>query len=315
VTSRRAGTGGKRRKDRRVSEAQRSDEITLAALSRSPLYRGFERAFARGTGLPLFLHAPHTLNVIRFRRGYKNPLCALTTRPSNGCLQCRPLQRTLEEKAQLHPKTMSCLTGLSHTAVPVRVGDKLIAFLHTGHVLLHQRDKNRFNRVARKLTDAGLKVDLKKIEEAYFKTRILPRERYESFVGLVKIFAKQLAAGGNQLGLHADQPEPAAVTQAREIIDLRSQEGVSLGQVAKLVNVSANYFSELFHKTTGIRFVDYVARVRVEKAKSRLLDPRARISEVAYAVGFQSLSQFNRAFKKFTGEAPNEYRMRSGVPA
>jgi len=315
MTSRSAGTGSKRRKGRRVSEANGSEEITLAALSRSPLYRDFERAFALGTGLPLFLRAPQTLNVIRFARGRKNPFCALMTRPSNGCLQCRPLQRTLEERAQLHPKTLKCLTGLSHTAVPVRVGDKLIAFFHTGHVLLHQPDQSRFNRIARKLTDAGLKVDLKRIEEAYFKTRILPRAQYESFVGLLKIFAKQLAAGGSQLGLHADQPEPAAVTQAREIIDLRSHEGVSLGQVAKLVNVSANYFSELFHKTTGIRFVDYVARVRVEKAKSMLLDPRARISEVAYAVGFQSLSQFNRAFKKFAGEAPMEFRARSGGAA
>jgi AraC-like DNA-binding protein/ligand-binding sensor protein len=313
VTSGRAGLGNKRRKGRRVSEAKGSDEITLAALSRSPLYRDFEHAFARGTGLPVFLHAPHTLNVIRFGRGYKNPLCPLTTRPSKGCLQCRPLQRTLEEKGQL--KTLQCIAGLSHTAVPVRVGDKPIAFLHTGHVLLDHRDKNRFNRIGRKLTAAGLKVDLKKIEDAYFKARLLPRKRYESFVGLLKIFAKQLGAGGNQLGLHADQPEPAAVTQARKIIDLRSHEGVSLGQVAELVKVSANYFSELFHKTTGIRFVDYVARVRVEKAKNMLLDPRARISEVAYAVGFQSLSQFNRAFRKFAGVAPIEFRARSGGAA
>ena len=82
-----------------------------------------------------------------------------------------------------------------------------------------------------------------------------------------------------------------------------------------MVNVSANYFSELFRKTTGIRFVDYVARVRVEKAKSMLLHSQARISEVAFDVGFKSLSQFNRAFKKFAGEAPKEYRARSGVSA
>lgn len=99
---------------------------------------------------------------------------------------------------------------------------------------------------------------------------------------LLTIFAEHLAACGNQLALQQEKAEPAAVARARKIIDLQSQEEVSLGQVAKLVNVSANYFSELFRKTTGIRSVDYVAPMRVEKAKNLLLNPRARISEVAF---------------------------------
>ena len=161
----------------------------------------------------------------------------------------------------------------------------------------------------------GTHVDLKQAEEAYFATRVIARPHYNSLVKLLAIFAEHLAVSGSQITLQQNQAEPSAVSRARKIIDLQSQDEVSLGQVAKLVNVSANYFSELFHKTTGIRFVDYVARVRVEKAKTMLSDSRARISEVAYDVGFKSLSQFNRAFKKFAGEAPTAYRARSGSAA
>lgn len=72
--------------------------------------------------------------------------------------------------------------------------------------------------------------------------------------------------------------------------------------------MSANYFSEKFKQATGIRFVEFVARSRVEKARNLLQNPKFRISEVAFDVGFHSLSQFNRAFKKITGQSPREYR-------
>ena len=54
-------------------------------------------------------------------------------------------------------------------------------------------------------------------------------------------------------------------------------------------NGSANlHFCKVFKKSTGLKFTDYVARVRLEDAKTQLLNPSRRISEVAYDVGFQS---------------------------
>jgi AraC-like DNA-binding protein len=64
----------------------------------------------------------------------------------------------------------------------------------------------------------------------------------------------------------------------------------------------------MFKKATGINFTDYVARVRIEKAKNLLLNPNLRISEIAYEVGFQSLTHFNRVFKKILGRSPTDYR-------
>jgi AraC-like DNA-binding protein len=74
------------------------------------------------------------------------------------------------------------------------------------------------------------------------------------------------------------------------------------------VNISANYLSEKFKQVTGENFVDYVSRTRIEKAKALLQDRQRRVTDVAFAVGFQSLSQFNRAFKKITGKSPTQFR-------
>jgi AraC-like DNA-binding protein len=74
------------------------------------------------------------------------------------------------------------------------------------------------------------------------------------------------------------------------------------------VNTSSFYFCKLFKKATGLNFTDYVSRVRIEKAKNLLLNPNLRISEIAFEVGFQSLTHFNRVFKKIIGQSPTQYR-------
>ena len=107
--------------------------------------------------------------------------------------------------------------------------------------------------------------------------------------------------------------EPVAIWKARKYIDEHSREELSLTRVAKAVNMNANYLSENFKQVTGIKFVDYVAHVRFKNACDLLRNSRLRISEIAFAVGFQSLSQFNRVFKKFSGKSPTQYREAESV--
>jgi AraC-like DNA-binding protein len=83
---------------------------------------------------------------------------------------------------------------------------------------------------------------------------------------------------------------------------------VSLEEVAKAMHVSKFYFCKMFKKATGLTFTDYLGRVRIEKAKAFLLNPHLRISEIAYMVGFQSLTHFNRVFRNLTGESPSHFR-------
>ena len=102
--------------------------------------------------------------------------------------------------------------------------------------------------------------------------------------------------------------EPVEIWKARKFIEQHSGEELSLSKVAKAVHISANHLSEKFKQVTGVNFVDYVARARFEKARDLLLDSNRRISEIAFAVGFQSLSQFNRVFKKLSGKSPTDFR-------
>jgi AraC-like DNA-binding protein len=105
-----------------------------------------------------------------------------------------------------------------------------------------------------------------------------------------------------------DRAEPVEIWKARKFIEEHSNEELSLNRVARAVNISGNYLSEKFKEITGVNFVEYVARVRFEKACDLLENADRRISEIAFAIGFQSLSQFNRIFKKLSGKSPTAYR-------
>ena len=109
---------------------------------------------------------------------------------------------------------------------------------------------------------------------------------------------------------NSSNAEPPLVLKAREYIEKHKNEELSLADVAKAAGASVFHFCKVFHKATGLKFTDYVARVRLEDARNRLLNPNLRISEIAYDVGFQSLTQFNRTFKRVFGQSPTEFRAR-----
>lgn len=295
-------------------DSDKPGQRTLEAISESQMYQDYERAFTQGTGLPLRLHAPDSLHAVHYPKGQENPFCALMAKTNTSCGACYALQRKLEEEAQFEPKTLKCFAGMCETAVPVRVGENVIAFLQTGQVLLQRPDKVRFKHIAATLLKWGSEVDLKRLEEAYFNTRVLSPKQYDALIRLLDTFARHLASCSSMLVMRNQEKESPAIDRARAFIADHADEELSLATVARVVNMSATYFSEKFKEVAGINFVEFVARTRIEKARNLLINPSRRISEVAFEVGFQSLSQFNRSFREFCGESPSDYRQKLGSP-
>lgn len=283
---------------------------TFNALRGSKLFLEYQEAFQNATGLPLTLHRAKSEHFEEDLKQKKSAFCEILARSNSACAQCYAMQKKLETDMALAPRTLHCFAGMCETAIPVRVGENVVAFLQTGQVLLHRPQKAQFNKIARQLLEWGSQVDLKRAEEAWLGTTVLGEAQYESLLSLLTIFAAHLAECANALSLQASNTPSPAIIKAKNYVDAHIEDDVSLGEVARAVNVSANYFSELFKKATGINFVDYVSRVRVEKTKHLLLDPNRPITEIAFDVGFKSLSQFNRTFHRHAGMSPREYRER-----
>jgi len=277
-------------------------------LRRSQIYRDYEKAFRETTGLPLTLRGKGNFNLPHHGDPNENPFCSLMAGSNHSCAACLQLQRKVEESAALEPKTLKCFAGLCDSAVPVRVGEDLIAFLQTGQILAHAPSATQMKRLTRLLLKFGVETDVKRYEEAYLQSRVVSPKQYKSIVQLLTIFAQHLSALSNQLVVQEESREAPSISRARAYITEHHADEMSLTQVASAVNMSAFYFCKSFRKATGLTFTDYVARVRVEKVKNLLLNPNKRVSEAAYEAGFQSLSQFHRVLRRVAGEAPSVYR-------
>lgn len=82
---------------------------------------------------------------------------------------------------------------------------------------------------------------------------------------------------------------------------------ISLHAVANFIDLSPNYFTTLFKEYTGETFMDYVIRVRIDKAKELLTTGQFKVYEVANNVGYSDARYFSEIFKKWVGMAPAEY--------
>jgi AraC-like DNA-binding protein len=285
-----------------------SEHNLAEALANSKIYQDYERAFSETTGLPVALRPVETWQLPHHGRRKENPFCALMAQKSRSCAACLQTQQELHETATHEPQTVTCQLGLCDTAVPVRLGDKLIGYLQTGQLFRRKPTETQFQRTLKLAREWGIEVSEPELRAAYFNSRLLSTREHDAMVKLLAIFAQHISILMNQIVVRQDNAEPPVIAKAKEFIREHQAENLSLGQVAKAVNTSTFYFCKLFKKITGVNFTDYVSRVRIEKAKDLLLNPNLRISEIAYEVGFQSLTHFNRVFKRILGQSPTDYR-------
>jgi len=280
----------------------------IESLINAKIFQDYEKAYSEITGLPVSLRPVESWQLPHHGKSHENPLCAMVAEKSRSCATCLQIQQQLSEGARFEPATVTCQLGLVDTAVPVRLGEQLIGFLQTGQVLRKKITPPQLERAAKLIAEWGLHIDKARLRNVYSATRVMPAKQYDAMVKLLSIFAEHISVMSNRIVVHRENSESPVIRRAKEFIVENQGDDLCLGQVAKAVNTSVFHFCKMFKKATGLNFTEYVSRVRVEKARNLLLNPNLRISEIAYEVGFQSLTHFNRVFKKITGLSPTDYR-------
>src|SRR5438477_2130193 len=285
-----------------------SDQEVMVHLSRSQIFKDYERAFSEATGLPLNIRGHDSWPPAHHGRTDHDSFAAILARFNKARAACLRAQTDASQEPDSTMRTVTWFAGLSESAVPVYVGDHILGFLETGEVLLKNPTKKHFASITRQLRAWGYKTDWKQLERAYFRSCVLSPDRYGAMLRLLSIFAQHLSILSNQLVVRREQDESANMARARQFIEKHQAEPLSLGRVARVANISRHYFCKMFKKATGISFIDYLSRVRVEKSKTLLINPNSRISEAAFASGFQSMTNFNRAFRRIVGRSPTQFR-------
>ena len=138
---------------------------------------------------------------------------------------------------------------------------------------------------------------------------------FEYFMAIMQIL-KRLSQSNEFELLHTkpyknrySKKEQDRIRDIYALIDERYQGKIAVDDVAKFCNLTKSAFCRYFKKATGSTFIEFLNQYRISQAKRLLLTGR-NISETCFECGFESLSYFNRTFKKITGENPSAFKKR-----
>ena len=271
----------------------------------------YQVAFRSATGLPMRLvEADPNTWCLSEHRDNQSRFCEQLNLCNKACEACVKVNRDLMHKSAIKgPTSCDCFAGLSATSIPVYAGTLVVGYLKTGQIFQRTPTQKNFDSTMEALDDKNFTAkQMETLRKAYFETTVVSPERYQSMVTLLDHFARELSAQAEKLAIAANEQEPESISRAREYIHSRLDESISLPHTSRVAGMSESHFCRQFKLATGMTLTEYVNYARILWAKKELLKPNPRISEIAFLVGFQSLSQFNRCFAKFHGGSPSQYR-------
>src|ERR1700756_1012906 len=183
----------------RSATARSSDQEVMLHLSRSQIFKDYEQAFSEAVGLPLNIRAHNSWSPSHHGKTDHDSFAAILARFNQARAACLRAQTDASQEPSSTTRTVTWFAGLSESAVPVYVGDHILGFLETGEVMLKNPTKKHFASITRQLRAWGYKADWKQLERAYFRTCVLPPDRYHAMLRLLSIFAQHLSILSNQL--------------------------------------------------------------------------------------------------------------------
>jgi len=275
----------------------------IGRLRNSKLFRSYREIFRNSTGLPLDLR-PVGARWLESRLDDEggSRFCRLLNNGGGVCPQCAATYCGLSSNEGRGVRSVQCFAGMAETAVPVMHGGTVVAKLMTGHVFHEKATRESFAKVV------GIVGEDTGLERAYLETPVIEEEKYRAMTTLLAAFSLQLGELANQILLDLRHEKSDCIACAKDFIDGNIHEAIALDKVASEVHMSRYYLCRRFKKATGMTLTEYVTDRRVKIAENMLENTSMRVADIAFEVGFQSLSQFNRCFHRITGLTPTQYR-------
>jgi AraC family transcriptional regulator len=96
--------------------------------------------------------------------------------------------------------------------------------------------------------------------------------------------------------------------RARDLINVNLAYDLSITEIAHECGLSSGYFARAFRRSTGLAPYQWLTKMRIERAKELLKDPRCELADIALLCGFVDQSHFTRVFSKSEGYSPGRWR-------
>jgi len=235
------------------------------------------------------------------------PLCQSILSTQNGAFACNKFVESLACcLGNQTPCTGQCFAGLTELAAPIAIGTNHVAVLLCGGFF--QKQPNDFEHWLDRIRQFGIKVEETYARKVFLECPVFSRLWVTAIEEMLATLAGWLGEFAASCRLAQHSGDALCVRKARAFVAAHLSEMPTTRDVAREAHVSPQYFCRMFKRGAGMTFSEFGLRFRVEKARQLLKEPTLRITDVAFDAGFQSIPHFNRAFKRFTGTSPKDYR-------
>jgi AraC-like DNA-binding protein len=176
---------------------------------------------------------------------------------------------------------------------------------HIDHSLLKRTEKHRAIYVS------AVTLEIKDVVLSLLSALQSPIESSVLGKGLVYELLFRIMCGENAAVLYAlamKNTNVAKIEKALKLIHSSCNSAMNVNSLAALVNMSPSAFHRAFNDVTASSPIQYIKKIRLNKARDLLLEHRVRVSEAAIHVGYESAAQFSREFKRYFGNSPSECR-------
>jgi two-component system, response regulator YesN len=137
-----------------------------------------------------------------------------------------------------------------------------------------------------------------------------------NYTDLTKLFTTLRAkfdAQNNENDNFTKVSAPRKIIEAVQTYCKMYLQGANLNEAAEIAKMNPNYLSKFFRHETGMSFSDYLMSLKMERAAQLLEDYTLRIGEISITIGYSDSNNFTRAFTRYYGQSPREYRKREEV--
>ena len=230
------------------------------------------------------------------RQIHTSPLCAKFKSTARGYRRCFRCRNMAIRKAITGQKSFGgiCVNGVYEYTRAIVENGETVGIIYIGNML----PKNCVTLHAR-ISECGLSEDYTNTLE-----KSVTEDDCKRMADVIESYIRMLVALVPKETVNVN----SVVENLKNYVLADLEYPLNLQQIATAFHYNAKYLGRLFKQKIGCTLSEFVNKNRVERAKTHLLQSDERVIEIAYKTGFETVTYFNRIFKRYTGVSPIEYR-------
>lgn len=200
-----------------------------------------------------------------------------------------------------------CHMGFTEAMIPVIINNEIVCIIFMGQINSNKHSDYDFNDKVKRLVniDPAIfeRITIDNLHEAYMKTTYCDIEVFKSYIDIAKLCTISI------YNSHWIKYRTISVYEAfTQYVTDNIYNSLSIKEMAVMLNISTSHLSRIIKLNSGMSYIEYINRQKIEYAKKSISDAENSIKNIALSVGINDANYFSRLFKKYTGMTCSEYR-------